>query len=93
MDKDTITLIAGVLGPAFLALIGFMAKSMLSGIRKDIKSVVKEVDKLDGRLTAMQADLRANTANLIQASAELKAVWRFVDRSHQRASDNGGIDG
>ncbi len=93
MNQDVILTALQIIGPAVLAVFGFMAKSVFESVRRDIKALGRDHARLEGQISAMQSDLRAATATIIQASTELKAVWRFIDSSHQRASDGGKQNG
>lgn len=82
--------IAQLAMPALLALAGFVARTVAANIRKDIRSVEKDLARIEGTLGALQTELRANTVALTQAASELKAVWRWID-ADKRASDRGGV--
>lgn len=76
---------------ALFALFTFLVRHYFSSIRKDIKHLDKAVTKLDARFDAMQKDMRENIKEISGLAAQTKALWRFIDGSHERASDyNGG---
>lgn len=85
-EKITEYLISG----AFTLVIGafaFLAKGLVSRIEKDLAKLGKEVAKLDGKLDALQRDIRENTVQSAKLGSEVSAVWRFID-APKRASDN-----
>jgi len=47
--------------------------------------------RLEGQLEALQMDIRQNTKEQAGMNSEMKAMWRFIDGAHERATDiNGG---
>lgn len=75
---------------AILALVSYLARSYAARIHDDLKSLRSAIDKLDGRLTGLQAEIHRNTIELAVGRQEVKALWRAVDGAYERASDNGG---
>lgn len=75
-----------------LGVFTFLVRSFFSRISSDLKELQSLVDKLGGRLDAIQNDIHRNTVETAVMKQELRAVWRFVD-AEPRASDvNGGSE-
>lgn len=86
MDKEVALSLIQVLAPAIMAVLAFLGKSVVSQIRRDLKTIDKDISRLEGGIAALQTDMRANTVAVTQAASELKAIWRFID-APKRASD------
>lgn len=86
MDKDVAITMIQVLGPAIMAVLAFIGKSVVGQIRRDLLAIEKDIARVEGSLSTLQADMRANTVAVTQATSELKAIWRFID-APKRASD------
>lgn len=76
------TFIAGVFA--------YLVRYYFSGLRKDIKSVQKDVARTSGHIDALATELRANTVQLAITSTEIRALWRTVDGAYERTSDKNG---
>lgn len=77
----------------FLGLFTFLVRSFFSRIHGDLKELNGSIDKLGGRLESLQKDVRDNTIESAVTRKEMEAIWRVVDGSYKRASDqhkNGG---
>lgn len=72
------------------ALFTYLGKSFLKRFSENQKKLYQEMIKIEGKLDMLAVELRKNTIENAKLQTEVKAVWRFIDRSHQRASDNGG---
>lgn len=86
MDKDVAITMIQVLGPAIMAVLAFIGKSVVGQIRRDLLAIEKDIARVEGALSSLQADMRANTVAVTQATSELKAIWRFID-APKRATD------
>ena len=80
----SLDLILEAVGAIGLTVFAFFARSYFAALAKDLA-------RLEGNLAALQNDIRENTKELAGMTSELKAVWRFIDGAHERATDvNGG---
>lgn len=84
-------LLAGAVVAA-LGLFSYLVKSFFARIQTDLKALKESVDKLSGRFDAIQSEGRTTVTALAVTQQEIKAVWKFIDAAHKRASDhaNGG---
>lgn len=90
MEKEIVqNLVAGAITLA-LGAFAWMARTIFSKIEHELSTLGKGQAKLDGKLDSLQTEIRANTVSMTEARAELKAVWRFIDNAHERASDSNG---
>ena len=80
-------LLAGAVVAA-LGLFTYLVKSFFARIHADLKDLRGAVDKLAGKFDAIQGDGRSTTTALAVTQQELKAVWKFLDAAHRRASDH-----
>ena len=65
---------------AMVGLLFFFVKSYFTNIEKTLA-------KLEVSIDLMRKDLHETTKQMILAQSELKALWRFADKTHSRASD------
>lgn len=72
---------------SFFGVMAFLVHHYFISIRRGILDVHKDVAKLEGRLDALQSDVRSHSVELTRAITELKAVWRWID-APKRATDN-----
>ena len=75
---------------ALAGVFAFLVRHYFASFRKDINNVQKDFAKIEGHLSALQAEIRSNTVELARTTSELKAIWRFVDNVPHRASDTNG---
>ncbi len=77
---------------AELCMLGlvFLIRHFFKSIADDVKGVRAAVDKLDGRFSTIQKDVRDNTTETAVTRQEVKALWRFIDHANERASDVNG---
>ena len=81
ISQDMILEAVGAIG---LTAFAFFARSYFAALAKDLA-------RLEGSLETLRADIRQNTVELAGMTSELRAIWRFVDGAHERATDvNGG---
>ena len=71
-----------------VAVFSYLVKSYFKKIHDELAGLRLCIGKLDGRLDALSGEIRANTVEGATTRAELKAVWRFIDGAHKRASDH-----
>lgn len=79
--SGAITVVAGVLS--------YLARHFLQSIERDQKLVLSAVGKIEGKIEALTEEIRRSTLSQAKTQAELKAIWRFIDGAHLRATDNG----
>ncbi len=77
------------------AVVTFLVKHYFARLNQDIARLSNSLAKIDGRLESLQTDIRANTTESAVARKEFEAVWRTLDGSRRRTSDqfkdaNGG---
>lgn len=82
MSEQVLTIIAG----SVLSILGFLIRSVLKSIDKDIKTLASEVHHLRGSFEPIQRDLKDCTIEMVKVRSELNAVWRYID-AKPRASD------
>ena len=70
-----------------VALFAYLVKFYFSKIQESLDNQAKETAKLEGKLEILSKDIRDGIAESAAMRAEVKALWRFVDNSNQRASD------
>lgn len=72
MKIEVIAVIIGVLLTSTVSTIGFLIRSLLNNI-------YKELLELKGSFEPIRKDLKENTVEMIQLKSELKAIWRYID--------------
>jgi ABC-type antimicrobial peptide transport system permease subunit len=72
----------------FVAVFSYLVKSYFKKIHDEIAGLRLCLGRLDGRLDALSSEIRANTVEGAQVRTEIKAVWRFIDGAHKRATDH-----
>jgi hypothetical protein len=75
--------LAPILASAFLALVGYLAKSYLEDQKRMLLELKYELKRSEGRFDAVLHEIRANTTELIKVRSELQAVWRFIDHEKE----------
>jgi ABC-type antimicrobial peptide transport system permease subunit len=70
-----------------VAVFSYLVKSYFKKIHDELAGLRLCIGKLDGRLDALSSEIRANTVEGAQVRTEIKAVWRFIDGAHKRATD------
>ena len=90
---DLFIQLAPVIATAVFGIFGYLSHSYFERIKADIAEIKIERAKVDGKLELLREDIRENTRALDAMIAETKALWRFIDNSHKRASDTGGVNG
>lgn len=76
------------IGIGLMGLFAFLARSFVSRIHDDFKDLKSSVDKLCGKLDAIQDDYRELSTRVAVTRQEVRALWRTVD-APQRVSDTG----
>lgn len=93
MDKDLAIALITAVSPLMLAGIGFFIRAYFKHIEHQINQNAQAAalrdGELKGQITAIQTDLRSNTIETVKTSAELKALWKWVD-AKPRATDLNG---
>ena len=92
MTSSDWVVIAAALAPVLLGAVGVVAawtlRAYTRSITDAIEAVGKDVARLEGRLHSLEDSLAKTVNQLTRVSAELTAVWRFVDgAAAERASD------
>lgn len=85
--ETIITQVLGAAGVAVMGLFTFLVKSYFARGDERHGELKSAFDKLDGKLEALQKDVRDNTLAMAVKSQELRAIWRYVDAAPRRASD------
>lgn len=88
---DLENLLLAALVAMITGLFAYLAKHYFDGIREDIDSVRKDLAKVDGYLSSLQTEIRANTVEMARSRSELGAIWRWID-APKRTSDINGED-
>ncbi len=70
-----------------VAIFTYLVKSYFQKINDSNIEVKQEIAKLEGKFELLSKDIKENTIEGAALRAEVKALWRFVDNSHQRATD------
>lgn len=78
---------AGVSG--FAALFMYLVRSYFKRIASIMRSLGGEIQKLEGKLEVLTAEVRQNTKETHGLGIELRGVWRFIDNANKRATDGG----
>ncbi len=81
-----------LIAPAVTGCLAFLVKSYISQIKEALTGLKSSVDKVDGRIEAIQNQVHKVTVDSAVARKELQALWRAVDGSFKRASDANGED-
>ncbi len=81
-----------LVAPAVTGALAFLVKSYIARIEEALKALKGSVDKVDGRIEAVQSQVHRVTVDSAVARKELQAVWRSIDGSFKRASDGNGED-
>lgn len=73
-----------------VSCVGYLVKYYFGQIAKNQKELTASINTLSGRLEGLHKDLRDNTVQMAITSTEVKAIWRFIDGAHERATDLNG---
>jgi hypothetical protein len=94
---DTSTIIQVIGGSALTFLLGgvsFLARSYFQRIQEDIAEMRTTLrdegragGKVEGSLEALGRTVQAQTEATTQLRAEVNALWRFLEGSHERMTD------
>lgn len=72
MSNELFIAISAVLLSCLMSVLGFLIRSLLNNIQKDISN-------LAGSYEPLRKDLKENTEELVKLRTEIKAVWRYID--------------
>ena len=85
----SLDIILPVLVSSFVALFSYLVKSYFKKIHETLDCLRQSLSKLEGNLDILNKEIRQNTVEGAGLRSEVRAIWRFVDNAHKRASDGG----
>lgn len=94
MDTSTIQIIVGGILTFALGGVSFLARSYFQRIQDDVaemRTSLREEGragaKVEGAVEACARDVKACADSITQLRAEVNALWRFLEGSHERMTD------